>query len=494
MKASVHLAIDLGASNGRVLAGVLAGRTLKLEEVHRFGNGGHRIGDHFYWDLVGLFSEIKNGLALAAKQYGRRIASVGVDTWGVDYSLVDRKGHLMGLPHQYRDPRTDGMEARACKRVPRRKIYEKTGIQFMFFNTMLQLMADAADRPDMLASAHRLLFTPDLINFWLTGRMTNEYTIASTSQLLNARTRGWAHDLIGALGLPKKIFGPLIRPGAEIGPVRASVCEETGLGPVRVIAPGCHDTASAVAAISAGAGDRMYLSSGTWSLMGVESAEPVINDASYRYGFTNEGGIDGRIRVLKNICGLWLVQECRRIWASQGMNYSYPDLRAEATKAEPFTALINPDDPSFATPGDMPARIAAFCRKTRQRVPKAPGEFVRVINESLALRYRQVCAQLEEVTGRRFTSLHVMGGGSREELLNQYTADALQRPVQCGPIEATALGNILVQMRATRAIPSLEAGHALIQRSFPLEHFKPREAAPWNAAALRFDALTKAKA
>ena len=494
MKQQAHLAIDLGASSGRVMAGLFDGNKLTLEEVHRFPNGGHRIGDHFYWDFVGLFAEIKTGLGKAAPTYGNRVVSAGVHTWGVDYGLVDGGGYLLGLPHQYRDPRTEGMDARAFRRVARRRIYEITGIQFMYFNTMNQLMADAARRSPALAQARRILFTPDLINYWLTGRQTNEYTIASTSQLLDARTRGWAKGLIRRLGLPAKLFGPLVQPGTVVGELQESVREETGLAKLTVIAPGCHYTASAVAAVPTDQDYFIYLSSGTWSLMGVETPKPVITEASYRYGFTNEGGVCGTIRLLKNICGLWLVQECRRIWTQHGQSLDFATLNKQAAAAKPFAAFLDPDYPEFATPGDMPARIAAFCKRTGQTAPATPGATVRMILESLALRYREVFAQLEEMTGQRYPVLHLVGGGVQNQLLNQITADALQRDVLAGPVEATALGNVLMQLLALGKVPDLKSARALIRKSFAPKRYTPRAAAGWDEAYLRFKEIKAAAA
>ncbi len=486
MKSSVYLAIDLGASSGRVMAGCHDGRRLTLEEVHRFPNGGHLINGHFYWNFVGLFSEIKLGLTKAAATYGRSIVSLGVDTWGVDYGLLDEAGCLLGLPFQYRDSRTDGMMARTFRRLPKRQVYETTGIQFMFFNSLYQLMAEKADRGSALAAARKLLFAPDLINFWLSGKAVNEYTIASTSQLLDARTRRWSKDLLRKVGLPEGIFGPIVPPGTVLGGLREEVAQETGLGAIKVVAPGCHDTASAVAAVPTRDKDFVYLSSGTWSLMGVETRRPVITDKSYACGFTNEGGVCGTIRVLKNICGLWLIQECRRLWSQQGQKLDFEDLRKEALAARPFAALINPDDPEFATPGDMPARIAAFCRRTGQKAPATRGAIIRTIYESLALRYRDIFAKLEDLTGRHHDVLHVVGGGARDTVLNQFTADALQRSVVAGPVEATALGNILMQMLAEGGLRNLAEGRVLLQKSFPTSTYVPHAAAPWDEAFARF--------
>ncbi len=493
MKPNVYLAIDLGASSGRVMAGRHDGRQLTLEEVHRFPNAGHLINGHFYWNFVGLFAEIKAGLTKAAATYGRSIASLGVDTWGVDYGLLDGRGCLLGMPFQYRDGRTDGMMARTFRRMPRRQVYETTGIQFMFFNSLFQLMAEQTGRGPALAAAGQLLFAPDLINFWLSGKAVNEYTIASTSQLLDARTRRWSRALIRKVGLPERIFGPIVPPGTVLGGLTRQVCEETGLGAIKVVAPGCHDTASAVAAVPASGKDFVYLSSGTWSLMGVETKRPVITDKSYAYGFTNEGGVCDTIRLLKNICGLWLIQECRRVWAQQGKKLEFEDLRTEAKAARPFAALINPDDPEFSTPGDMPARIVAFCRRTGQKPPSTPGAIVRAIYESLALRYHDVFEKLEDLTGRRHDVLHVVGGGARDSVLNQFTADALQRRVMAGPVEATALGNVLMQMLATGAIRSLEQGRELVARSFPATTYEPGAKEPWDEPRRRFRAICQGR-
>jgi sugar (pentulose or hexulose) kinase len=413
MTTKVYLAVDLGASSGRVMAGVFDGKKLALEEVNRFPNPGHPVHASHYWDFLALFAEIKCGLAKAAKQYGPSLVSVGVDTWGVDYALLDRRGELLGLPHQYRDPRTDGMERKACRRLPREKIYGITGIQFMFFNTLLQLVSEVAGGAPALAAAHRLLFAPDLLHFWLSGRAANEYTIASTSQLLDARKRAWSKPLLKAMGIPPHIFGPIVPPGTVLGDVLAAVREETGLPRIKVVTPGSHDTASAVAAVPARGENHAYLSSGTWSLMGVEVDQPVLTAKAYQYNFTNEGGVGGKIRLLKNICGLWLQQECKRVWEKHGQKLSYDDFTKLARAARPFAAVIDPDCADFAQPGDMPERIRAFCRRTGQKAPATPGGTIRTILESLALRYRRVFGMLEDLTGRRLETLHIVGGGSK---------------------------------------------------------------------------------
>jgi sugar (pentulose or hexulose) kinase len=486
MARSIHLAVDLGAASGRVVAGEFDGNRLAVRELHRFANPGHAVLGSYYWDVLALFAEAKAGLARAAAQYGGSIVSLGVATWGVDYALLDRRGDLLGLPHQYRDPRTAGMEQAAARRMSRARIYDITGIQFVFFNTLLQLLSQVRSRSPALAAAHRLLFTPDLFHYWLSGQAVNEYTIASTSQLLDVRKRAWSRPLLEAMGIPARLFGPIAPPGTVLGELLPGVCEETGLHRLQVVTPASHDTASAVVAVPTRGVDHAYLSSGTWSLMGVEVPRPVLTAAAYRCNFTNEGGVDGTIRLLKNLTGLWLVQECQRTWARAGEEASFVALAKEAAAAPPFRAVIDTDSPDFAAPGDMPSRIRDFCRRTRQPVPESRGEVIRVVFESLALKYRRAFGQLETVAGRRCDTLHVVGGGCREALLNQFVADALQRPVVAGPVEATATGNILVQMIATGRIRSVEQGRDLVRRSVEMAHYEPGPVAPWDAAFERY--------
>lgn len=482
----VYLAVDLGASSGRVMAGVFDGKKITLEEMNRFANGGHPIHSSFHWDFLQLFADIKTGLRKAGQTHGKAVVSAGIDTWGVDYGLIDKRGDLLGLPHQYRDPRTNGMEAASFKRMSREKIYGITGIQFMFFNTIFQLLSQVVNKSPALANADRILFSPDLLNFWLTGVKANEYTIASTSQLLDAKKRDWSQPLLKAMGIPSKIFGDIVDPGTVLGGVTKGIAEEIGMPKLKIIAPGTHDTASAVASVPARGTDHAYLSSGTWSLMGVESAQPVISDKSYKLNFTNEGGVCGTIRVLKNICGLWLVQESKRQWEKGGEKLSFDQLIESAKQATPFAAVIDPDSPDFAQPGDMPARIRAFCKRTGQKPPDSMGGIVRTIYESLALKYRRVFGMLEELTGKRIGTLHVVGGGSQNIFLNPCTANALQRPVVCGPVEATALGNIMMQLMATKEIRSLDEGREIIRASFATTTYQPQDAAAWDAAYERY--------
>jgi rhamnulokinase len=482
----VYLALDLGAESGRVVAGAFDGRRLELNEVHRFPNAPVRIHGTLYWDVLNLFAEIKRGLSIAAKRDGPSLVSLGVDTWGVDYGLLDRPGHLLSNPCHYRDARTDGMMEEAFKRVPKREVYSRTGIQFMFFNTLYQVLSEVVHRTTALAAAHQLLFMPDLVNYWLTGRKVNERTIASTSQMYDPNEHGWSLPLIEKMGIPSHILGEIVPPGTVLGPLLPEVAGETGAAHLSVVAPGCHDTASAVAAVPAEGSRSAYLSSGTWSLMGVESKKPVITDRSFEYGFTNEIGVCDTVRVLKNISGLWLVQECRRTWAARGEEFSYEELTHLAENAPPFSVVIDPDHPPFARTGDMPARIGEFCSQTGQKPPADKGVIIRTALESLAFKYRSVLTKLEELTGGRLEPLHIVGGGSKNKLLNQFAANALNRPVVAGPVEATSAGNILMQMIGTGDLASLAEARELIRRSFETEKYDPVDARAWDQAYQRF--------
>jgi rhamnulokinase len=499
---SDYLALDLGAESGRGLLGKFDGERLTLDEVHRFPNGPVRMLDTLHWDVPRLFDEMKASVRKAAAG-GARLDGIGIDTWGVDFGLVGRGDTLLGNPVHYRDARTDGMLEAAFERVSRERIYEITGLQFLQFNTLYQLLAMRRAGSPLLEMAETLLMMPDLFGWLFTGRRAGERTDASTTQLLDPRRGVWSDELCKALDLPRSVLPELIDPGTELGPLRGSVVEELGLTgsnrDVSVIAPGTHDTASAVAAVpaktAAGSGappDWCYLSSGTWSLLGVEVSRPVITADTARDNFTNEGGVAGTTRLLKNIMGLWLVQECRRTWARNGREYSYEELVAEARSAKPYATLVDPDDTSFLAPGDMPARLAAFCRKTGQPEPDGVGGFVRCAMESLALKYRWAVERLERFVGTSIGTIHVVGGGSRNGLLCQFTADACGRPVLAGPVEATAAGNVLLQMMARGRIASLADARAVVARSFPVTVYEPRDTAAWDAAADRFAALLQA--
>lgn len=496
---SDYLALDLGAESGRGLLGKFDGDRLSLDEVHRFPNGPVRMLDTLHWDTPRLFDDMKTVLRKAAADGGgASLDGIGVDTWGVDFGLVGRGETLLGNPVHYRDARTDGMIEAACALLPRERIYEVTGLQFLQFNTIYQLLAMRRAQSPLLEVAESLLMMPDLFGWLFTGRRAVERTNASTTQLLDPRTREWSDAICQALDLPRAILPELIDPGTELGPLRGALAEEVGLSRagVSVIAPATHDTASAVAAVPVRSSwnpnsppDWCYLSSGTWSLLGVEVPSPVINAETLRCNFTNEGGVSGTTRLLKNIMGLWLVQECRRTWARAGRDWSYEELVAEAERARPFAALVNPDDTSFLAPGDMPARIAAFCQRTGQTPPADVGGFVRCAMESLALRYRWAVERLEAILGTTIRVIHIVGGGSRNASLCQFTADACGREVHAGPIEATAAGNVLLQMMARGKIGSLSDARAVVARSFPVVVYDPRETAAWDDAAGRFSAL-----
>ncbi len=482
-KTANFLAFDLGAESGRAVVGRFDGEQLSLEEMHRFANGSTRIHDSLHWNALNLFSEMKHGLAKAVNELDSELSAFGLDTWGVDFGLLDRAGNLIGNPYHYRDSRTDGMVGKSFEIVPREEIFAQTGIQFMQLNTLFQLLAMAQQKSPALEIADSLLMMPDLFNYWFTGRKCNEFTIASTSQCFNMQQNQWATPLLEKLGLPAHIFQEVIQPGTELGSLLPTIAKKVGLScDLPVIAPGCHDTACAVAAAPVAKADVdefAYLSSGTWSLMGVETAAPVIDEKSLAYNFTNEGGVQNTIRLLKNIMGLWLVQECRRTWAQEGDELSYDELTHLAAKAAPFAALLDPEDDSFLAPGDMPARIRDFCRRTGQTPPESKGAFIRGILESLALKYRWVVDKLEEMTGRPITVVHIMGGGTQNRLLNQFAANATGRRVITGPVEATAIGNILLQMLALGRINSLDEGRAIVKRSFPIEIYQPENIEAW---------------
>jgi rhamnulokinase len=479
------LAFDLGAESGRGVLGLFDGQKLQLEVVHRFPNGGVRTLDTLHWDVLRLHSEMLVALRKCAAEQGG-LDGLGIDTWGVDFALLGRGGTLLGNPRHYRDPHTEGAMEEALRRVPRAEIFRRTGLQFMRFNTLFQLLALQRDRSPLLDAAETLLMIPDLFNYWLTGIKVNEACDASTTQLYDPAAHAWAHDLVAAFGLPGRILGTLVPPGTVLGPLRHSVTTDTGLGAVQVIAPATHDTGSAVAAVPAQGESWAYISSGTWSLMGAELPAPLINDQVARYNFTNEGGVGGTTRFLKNIMGLWLVQECRRTWERAGQPYAYDELMRLAEAAPPFGSLVDPDDGSFILPPSMPAALAEFCRKTAQTPPVEPGAVVRCALESLALRYRWVLERLEELLGRRLEVIHVVGGGSQNTLLCQLTADACNRPVLAGPVEATAIGNLLVQAMGLGLVGSLAEARAVVRRSFEVRTFAPRNPDGWQAPYERF--------
>jgi rhamnulokinase len=478
---AVHLGIDLGASSGRVFLGQRSGNTLNLSEVHRFPNEPLDNGHSCHWDVARLWAEVRSALARAE---GPRIESVGVDAWGVDYALLGERGELLQNPYHYRDPRNVSAMSEVLALVPKEEIYRQTGIQFMPINTLNQLFAAERDTPELLAAAHRLIMIPDLFHYWLTGNAVCEYTAASTTQFANPVSRNWARELLRMLNLPDQLPAEIVEPGTIVGHVMPEVAPGAVSG-VPVIAPASHDTASAVAAVEA-RGSAAFLSSGTWSLIGTELDSPLLTADALRMNFTNEGGVCGTTRVLKNVMGLWMLQSCRRQWAARGQHFSYGELVAAARQQPAFGSLVDPDDSSFLNPGDMLAAIDEFCARTDQLPPASPPAYVRLILESLALKYRLVIRDLEALIGRQIKLIRVIGGGSNNQLLNQFTADASGKRTVAGPAEAAVLGNIGVQMISTGAVASLKEMRAMIDRSFPPGIFDPQDPVSWDNQAGRF--------
>mgnify|MGYP001044490809 FL=1 len=476
----VYIAIDLGAGSGRLVAGVYDEGKLSLEEVHRFENNGVEIMEGCYWNTIGLFESILEGIHKASEKYGDAIVSIGADTWGCDYAMLDEQGNMLGGHRQYRDPRIEGMQEEMESRMPMEDVFARTGVQPAFYNSSLHLLAEAVKKNPCFELADRLLFTPDLLAYWLCGVQSNERTVTSTSQLYDPIGRDWAWEVIDALGLPRKMFGNIVSSGTVLGPLTEAVADKAGVKhSVQVVASAGHDTASAVAGLPMERGG-LWLSSGTWSILGVESEKPVTSPEAYEAKLSNEGGVNKTTRLLHNVSGLWIIQECRRYWADRGEEMSYAELARLAEEAQPHTAYIDPNDPVFATPGDMPEKIAAFCEKSGQVVPQTKGQLLRVATESLALKYRQVVESLQAVTGRSFDQLNAGGGGIQNALLAQATADALGIPVVAGPVEATSCGNIITQMVATGDLADITAGRSLVAKSMETITYDPQASADWH--------------
>jgi rhamnulokinase len=461
-----YLAFDLGAESGRAVIGTLDDARLSIEELHRFPNEPVKAGGALHWDVLRLWHEIQCGLARAP-----HVDGIGIDTWGVDFALLDEAGALLQNPVHYRDQRTDGIPARVFQRVSADEIYESTGVQFMQINTLFQMYALSEKHPKLLKAARHFLTVPDLLNYWLTGRITCEYTNATTTQMFDARARDWAWPMLGRLDIPAHLLQPVTQPGTVIG----------SHGSAAVIAPACHDPGSAVAAILA-SGSTAFISSGTWSLMGTEAPEPIVTPQARAFNFTNEGGVGGTTRVLKNIMGMWLLQGCRKQWNAA----DYASLVALAKPAPDLTSLIDPDHPSFLHPEDMTSAIDSFCKSTNQRAPATQAAYVQTIFESLALKYRYVLESLSELTGETYRAIRVVGGGARNRVLNQYVADATNCRVIAGPVEATALGNLVMQLVGSGAVDSIASGRDIVARSFPADVFEPNGAGAWDIAYARF--------
>jgi sugar (pentulose or hexulose) kinase len=479
------VAFDLGAESGRAVLGTLDSGRLELAEMHRFSNPSGKMSGHLQWNLLAQWEELKTGLRKAASGPGS-LDGIGVDTWGVDFGLVSPSGEVLANPVMYRDNRTDGMLPKAFAQVPKERIFQSTGIQFMQINSLYQLLAMRKDHSALLDSAQSLLFIPDLFHYLFSGVRKSEASIASTSQMYDPRKKDWAYPILGELGIPTPLLCPIVPAGTILGDLVPDVAQDCGVGRVPIITPASHDTASAVAAVPAEGQGWCYISSGTWSLMGVELDEPVITDKSLAYNYTNEIGAAGKIRFLKNIMGMWLVQECRRQWLSQGYEHSYAELTAMAQRAPGFGALIDPDHEPFLAPGNMIGKIERFCQLTKQRPPNTRGDFVRSCLDSLALTYRRTLGGLEDVTGQKISVIHIVGGGSQNELLNQMTADACGRPVIAGPIEATAAGNILVQAMATGSLKNLADIRQVIRQSFNVKRYEPTDTQKWDRAYERY--------
>jgi rhamnulokinase len=479
---SHYLAIDLGAESGRALLGSLKGGKLAVEELHRFPNTPVRVPGGLYWDTLRLWHEIQHGIAVASRERKLKLDGVGIDTWGVDYGLLGSDGKLLDMPRHYRCARTNGMMEQLFEEVPRAEVFGYTGVQFMQLNTLFQLYAMRVQKAPALTMAHRFLNMPDLFNYWLTGVDKSEATIASTTQFFNPETMTWATELLKRLDIPTEMLGEIVEPGTRLGPML-----EAPHAPVYATAG--HDTAAAVAAVPAEDGKNWcYISSGTWSLMGLELDKPIINEQSLAANYTNEVGVDRKIRFLKNIAGLWLLQECRRAWMLEGAEYDYEQLTRMAAEARPFAATIDPD--AFLEPGDMPSKIAAHCAQTGQAGPATHGEYARAILESLAVRYRQVLEDLEALAGRKIEVIHIVGGGSRNTLLNQFVADCTGRRVVAGPSEATAIGNILVQAMGAGELATLEDVRVVVRNSFELTTVDPHPSGEWERAYRRYRDLT----
>ena len=480
------LAFDLGAESGRALLGRFSGSRLSLEEIHRFPTGPVHLPDGLHWDVLDFFQELKHGLALAAQRSAGDLASAGVDTWGVDYGLIGRQGELLGLPFHYRDRQTEGMIELACARVPKEEIFAITGGQFQRFNTLYQLLAMKQRGSASLRSAETLLFTPNLLDYLFTGQKLTEFTISSTSQMLDIEKRSWSGRLLKALDLPEAILTDIVPAGTVVGPLRKPIAREVGLERTQWITPAAHDTGSAVAAVPAQRDDVAFISSGTWSLVGIQTPVPIVTPEVMRYNFANEGCVGNSFRLLRNVSGLWLIQQCRRSWEQDGKSMSYEQISQMAAEAAPLVSLVDPDAECFLNPADMPEAIRQQCKLVGEPVPSEPAAVIRCALDSLALKYRWIIEHLEQISGRRLSAIHAVGGGIKNHLLCQLTADATGRPVIAGPVEASAIGNLLVQAMALGELSSPAEIRQVVKNSFPTVTYEPRETPMWDEAYGRF--------
>ncbi|RHR42959.1 rhamnulokinase [Parabacteroides sp. AF18-52] len=490
MKKHNFLAFDIGATSGRAVLATLVNGKFEMQELHRFPNNLLELHGKYYWNIYNLYEELKKGLSICAKE-NISLDSIGIDTWGVDFGYIAPDGSLLGLPRAYRDPYTEGALEEYFQLVPREEVYRLTGIQFMNFNSLFQLFRARKEEFAPLKNAKEILFIPDLLSYLLTGKKVCEYTDASTSQLLNPVTKQFESSLLEAAGVPPSIVRQVVMPGTLVGELTDALAEETGIGKIPVIAVAGHDTASAVAAVPAQDQNFAYLSSGTWSLMGIETEEPIITEESYKNNFTNEGGIEGTTRFLKNITGMWLLEQCRKEWEKAGRKYTYPEIVEMAEQAVPFVRFVDPDDPRFANPSCMTKAIAGYCEETGQPVPETDADFVRCIFESLALRYNEVIRMLEGMAPFPIERLHVIGGGSKNNLLNQFTANAIGMPVIAGPSEATAIGNAMIQARSAGIVSTRWEMRRLIAQSIGTETFLPQDEKNWKEVYGRYKKIVK---
>ncbi len=481
------LAFDFGASSGRAILGIFDGEKIELKEVHRFSNDPVKINGTVYWDVQRLFFEIKQGILKAKEEGG--FDSIGIDTWGVDFGLLRKDGTLVENPVHYRDARNDGMVERAQKYMSKERMYDITGIQFMDFNTIFQLLSLKENRPYILEEADTLLFMPDLLNYMLSGVKSTEYSIATTSQMVDLQSKDWSDEILDTFGIDKNLLTSIAPTGAVIGQLSDEICEELGVPKADIVSVAAHDTQSAITAAPCEYDDFAFISCGTWSLFGTEVKEPIINEASKKLNVTNEGGYDYTTAFLKNICGLWLIQESRRQWIREGTEYSYAELEKLALECEPFKCFIDPDAPEFAPMGNLPRRVKEYCEKTGQYVPQTVGEIMRCIYESLALKYRYTFDGIKECTGKDYDRIHVMGGGTKDKLLLQMTAQSCNVNVYGGPIEATALGNVAVQLMSTGAIKDIKEARKIIAKGENLKLYKPQDNAQWEKAYEDFKAI-----
>ncbi len=481
-----YLAVDLGAETGRTIVGSLDGNRLSLEETHRFINNAVRLPDGLHWDVLRLWSDIKTGIAISSTKVNNQLTSIGLDTWGVDFALLDKHNALLSNPFHYRDVRTDGMVDEAFKRITREEIFAHTGIQFLQINTLYQLLAMSLQKSPLLDLAQSFVTVPDLFNFWLSGQITNEFTNATTTQCLDPHGKTWSKPILEAMDIPDHLFRQVIEPGSVIGSLLPTISDEIGVTQIPIVAPACHDTGSAVVAIPAQNQNFVWISSGTWSILGAEVLQPSLSEKTLKYNFTNEGGVFGTWRLSKNIMGLWLLQESRREWKRAGEELSYEVMTRLAEESEAFVAMVDPDYSEFLHPGDMPARIQKFCAETGQRIPQTKGQIIRVALESIALKYRWVLERLEEIIGYHLDPIHIIGGGMKNGLLNQFTANSTGRLVVAGPVEATAIGNILMQAISLKHLSSLSEARRVVQNSFKPTEYEPTDGALWDEAYLRF--------